>query len=233
MNKDKYTVLGLLLFFLVAAAGISITINSWHGSAEYAHVPTGESRDPAAIREVFNQTDTSGLRAIRVDKDELQGTKITKTHDSIGVELNHFLVQTPSGKKTFACVNYDKVALTFEAVGMAVSGEPSTMTVEGDCTPTKDYSQITPIWIPMSKVVSGKAKDMSLDYLGYNPIHLKFQNIDLDWPEQWTLTQVRFFMSSQPNSVVSFDLRGPQKKNNQMLTFSWPLDTEIKDTDTN
>ena len=118
------------------------------------------SRDPAAIGRIYDYSKLNGEELRTAVKQRLlAGFEVDKRADEQGVSLGHFVFIDSNGDKKFACQEYNKIALTFLADGMAAAGEQPTMQVEGACEFSGEVSKINPLWIPVAKILNEKPAD--------------------------------------------------------------------------
>jgi hypothetical protein len=148
------------------------------------------SRDPAAIRQVYDITHLHGSSLDKAMKERmLLGLETFKDDQGFGIGLGHFAFSLDSGEKVLGCRAYEKVILHFEAEGVAVNGEKPTMTVTGKCNYSSDLTKIDPLWIPIAKIFGERPSDG--DFSDYDrPVHITFNNMADEWPRKWVLTSM-------------------------------------------
>ena len=140
--------------------------------------PANKARDPAAIQRVFDFSRLEGNALNFALKQRLvSGAKVLKGEGGIGIALGHFVVRSDDGQKEFACQRYSKVVLFFEGVGMAVSGESPKMEVEGNCEISADINSISPLWIPVARILGEKVADQEFDFRDEHPVKVSFSNV--------------------------------------------------------
>jgi hypothetical protein len=195
---------GLGLFFVTAIVGTLMSRISWDG-AKYSVAVTEpadpvSARDPAAIRKNFDFSQLEGGALYNASKQRLlTGSKMVFSKEEIGIGLGHFVVSDRTGKKSFACTQYDKIQLTFEADGFAVNGERPHLEIMGDCVISQDINEIEPMWVPVAKILSEKPADGELAYHEGHKVNLKFVNVIDVWPKKWVLQSARIFSSNDRN----------------------------------
>jgi len=112
--------------------------------------------------------------------------------------------------------------LTFEAEGMASSGERPSMTVEGPCRTGSDITRIEPIWIPVSKIVSEKASDMDLTFPDNDGVTFKFQDMTGEWPRRWHLTKLRVYNDAETNRSIELSNDALRAIGSKPVVLAWP-----------
>jgi hypothetical protein len=150
------------------------------------------SRDPAAVRQVYDFSSLTGTDLTSAMKKRiLTGATVVRNQQSLGVELGHFAMAKLTGEKTLACQEFEKVVLRFEAEGVATNGERPVMEVEGACEYSSDMTKINPIFIPVDKIMAEKPGDGEIQYREGHPVTLRFKGMTEEWPTRWLLTSVR------------------------------------------
>lgn len=204
-------------FFIFFGIGFLISSRSQQFQAEPSYaVIQSSGRDPAAIRKVYDFSALEGSALNYAAKQRiLDGVKVVREEQDIGIELGHFVIKGSDGEKTFACQKYSKVVLSFEGEGVAVSGELPKMEVEGGCEISSDINRIAAVWIPVSRILGEPVVDGEFDFREGRPSKLKFANVTDQWPRLWQLKSVRLIDPSGENSEVaipSSELRDILKK---------------------
>lgn len=160
------------------------------------------NRDPAAIRQVYDFTHLRGSSLDYAIKERLlQGMQISKTDQSIGLQLGHFIFQTADGENALGCQKFSKVILTFQAEGAAVNGIRPTMEAEGPCAYSQNSMNISALNIPVAKILNEPTGDGEIEYPD-EKISLKFANITDSWPRKWVLIGVRLANSVDAQTIT-------------------------------
>jgi len=150
------------------------------------------SRDPAAIKKVYDFSHLEGSALVFATKQRLlEGAKIIPGNQDIEVDLGHFVLRGTDGQKEFACQRFSKVIMNFEGEGLAIGGELPQMEVEGVCEISKDINTMAAIWIPTSRILGETVADGEFDYREGHPTKLKFANVSEQWPKLWRLKSVQ------------------------------------------
>ncbi len=145
------------------------------------------TRDPAAIRQVYDFTHLSGSNLEGAVKERLvSGLEIYKDEQGLGIGLGHFAFSLNSGEKVLGCRAYKKITFEFEAEGVAVNGEKPTMKLEGQCQYSSDLTKINPVWIPSARIFGERPGDDGFDEYE-RPAQVNFKNVADYWPRQWVL----------------------------------------------
>ena len=150
------------------------------------------NRDPAAINKVYDFSNLQGSALMYATKQRLlEGAKIIKDQNDIGVELGHFVIKGENGEKEFACQRFSRVIMGFEGEGTASSGELPQMEVEGQCEISADINSMAAVWIPVARILGEQVSDGEFDYREGRPSKLKFANVSEKWPTVWKLKSVQ------------------------------------------
>ncbi|MBX2988257.1 MAG: hypothetical protein KF802_10195 [Bdellovibrionaceae bacterium] len=165
------------------------------------------ARDPAAIRQVY---DFSHLRGSALDvamKERLiAGIEVDRQTDRVGLGMGHFAFVNASGEKTLGCREFGKVAMRFEAEGMVVNGERPAMEVEGACEFSDDLARVSPLYIPVARILGEKPADGEFQFRDGKEITVRFANLSDEWPRKWVLVSVRMMGSRAHFNIDRNDL---------------------------
>lgn len=185
---------GSVFFFalIFAAFGWWVSWSSKESPDFYVDSGFSGSRDPAAIRRSYDFSELDGVALSQATKQRLvAGARLLKESAQTGIELGHFVVRGQSGQKTFACHKYSRVLLEFEGDGVAVAGEKPQMEVEGACEISADINRISPLWVPISKILGEPVAEGEFDFRDPHPIKVRFSHVSDEWPSTWILQSVR------------------------------------------
>jgi hypothetical protein len=187
----------LFLFSFGVGYGVMLHTSEWEPI----------NRDPAAVRQVSDFSNLSGTDlSDAMKKRILLGSAVVREKQSLGIELGHFAMAKITGEKTLACQEFQKVTLRFEAEGVATNGERPVMEVEGACEFSLDMTKISPILIPVDKVLAEKPSDGEIQYREGRPVTLRFRGVMEEWPTRWLLTSVRLSNSGeQKEFLIDFE----------------------------
>lgn len=191
--SQSFRISALLMFFI----GVGWWV-SW-SSKEFPdqYVDRSNSRDPAAIRKSYDFSNLDGVALTQATKQRLlAGAGLIKEKSQVGVELGHFVVRDDNGGKTFACNKYSEVILQFEGDGMAVAGEKPSMQVQGGCEISADINRISPLWIPVAKILGEPVGEGEFDFRDEHHIKVRFTNVSDQWPGAWILKGVKLQAAS-------------------------------------
>ncbi|MGZ3803201.1 MAG: hypothetical protein ACXVB4_03250 [Pseudobdellovibrionaceae bacterium] len=189
--------LGMAFLFFIFSFGV--------GYGVILHTSEWEpvSRDPAAIRQVYDFSNLSGMSLTNAMKKRLlSGSTVIRKNQSLGVELGHFAMANIAGEKTLACQEFQKVSLRFEAEGVAIGGERPVMEVEGACEFSEDMTKINPILIPVDRVLAEKPADGEFQYREGTPVTIRVHGLSAEWPTRWILTSVRLSSSADQKELL-------------------------------
>lgn len=184
MNRHWFNVSGLFLLCFMTGYSVIYFTSSDNSIA----------RDPAAIGKIYDFSHLNGEELNTAIKRRLiSGLQVQKTQGDQEISLGHFAFIDQTGHKKFACEEFDKVAMVFQAEGVSVSGEPPQMEIEGDCRSSQDVGKIDPVWVPVSKILAEKSVDGELEFKDNRLVTLRFNHLPEEWPKTWVLKSVRLF----------------------------------------
>lgn len=216
------SVMYIAVFFVCFIFGILIVSTSTRFT-ETSRMATTTSRDPAAIKKVYDFSNLDGSALDQASKQRLiSGVKLIDEKKDIGVELGHFVLRGADGQKTFACQMYSKIVLVFEGDGMASSGEKPAMEVEGTCEISADINSIAPLWIPVARILGEPVAEGDFDYRDGRPARIHFSNVREEWPRVWRLKTVKLSNTNQQGGEVTIEDQELRQYNSRPLivTFS-------------
>lgn len=197
---------GFGVFFIF---GILIAQNSRHYTREQVAAGAKIARDPAAIRKVYDFSNLDGNALSNASKQRIiSGFEARRNGDNIGISLGHFVVKGPNGEKQFACRKYNRVLLSFEGEGMAVGGEKPAMQIEGACQEAEDINQISPLNVPVARILDQPVGDAEFDFREGEPVRVRFSNVADQWPTTWALVSVKLMNdASEEVSIERQEIR--------------------------
>ncbi len=170
------------------------------------HFNTGTTyidRDPAAVRTGFDFSNLSGDKLQDAVKQRLvTGFELKKSSEGSGFSLGHFVFVDQNGMKKYACEEFSKVSLVFEAEGVSVSGEKPSMEVEGSCEYSKDMAKINPLWLPIAKITGERPADGEFQFNEGSGTVVRFANLPDYWPKTWLLKTVRMRNLNNSDLVI-------------------------------
>ena len=183
-------------------AGFKAACDSWNGTVIVRQDYGGNRRGPAAIRRVFDFSRLEG-GALRLASQRrlVSDARVILADANVGVELGHFVTRGADGSRLFACEYFDRLEIQFEGEGVAESGEKATMKVDAPCLMGQDLNRISPIWIPVARILSQKPADMDLSFA--DNVKFRFENIPSSWPKTWIMTSVTIFNSQEGGREIT------------------------------
>lgn len=185
-------VFGLFILFFAVGYGYL------RSTTELAQI----NRDPAAVRSNFDFSHLSGQNLQDAAKQRLlAGFELKKTPEGTGIGFGHFVFQDAKGEKKLACQEFGKISMTFIAEGVSVSGDRPIMELEGRCEFSADMSKISPLYIPVAKILNEKAGDGEFRFNEGRVVTVKFVNLSDEWPHTWLLKSMKL-SSEKSNAAV-------------------------------
>jgi hypothetical protein len=127
-----------------------------------------------------------------------------------------------NNQKDFACGYYDKVTLTFEAEGVAVSGEKPTLTVQTGCGVGANINAMSPIHIPLNKLMAEKPGNSEYKFFDeQTPISITSSNPPPDWPKTWVLSEVKLSNTQNSSRVLHLTRDDLRQENSKPILMKW------------
>lgn len=196
-----------------------------------------QTRDPAAIKKSYDFSNLEGGDLNRATKERIMAaaTVIEEQTDDgpqVGLQLGHFVVKAPNGEKQFACDRYSTMQLTFYGDGAIQNGELPKMEIEGGCFIGADTNTISPLMIPIAKIMGEPVAETEFQFFTSNAnsptgtnlksnlnknsnytnnnsnnktnndVHVRFYNVADSWPRLWSLKSIRMFNKENPSQEV-------------------------------
>ena len=123
-------------------------------------------RDPASIDGKIFQIST--LSSEQIKNHLTQKIKIRTTID--GKKTIQF-----NGFSASLCKTYPELEMEFQAEGVAVAGEPTTMKVSAPCQPGQDPVDMAAIQLPIEQILKEKPRNASYSFDGFTA-KIEFKN---------------------------------------------------------
>lgn len=191
--EKVYKALGLFAICFLCAYAFMLHTAEW----------TPSSRDPAAVRQIYDFSNLSGDDLQSAIKNRLlKGATVVRENQSLGIQLGHFALASATGEKTMACREFEKVTMRFEADGVAINGDRPVMEIEGPCEISGDINTISPLFIPVDKVLAEKSNDGVMEFNEGQSISLKFHGMPEQWPKRWLLTSVKLSSQTEQKQIL-------------------------------
>jgi hypothetical protein len=172
-----------------------------------SHFFVNRNRTPAAIEEqnLFNMFDKGDALHTALRKDIVTSIQIAKAEKNFQINVRNFLVKTPENQHL--CEYFNSYTLTFEAEGMATSGERPTMVIHTPCELSAKTNIPVPVVVPVEDIFKLKPDDTDVSFEASPKASFSFRNVDDMWPEHWVLSKVQFSHSDFSSREVIIERR--------------------------
>ena len=183
-----------------------------------------KGRNPATIGKAYDFRALQGDTLNQAAKQRiLGGLDIQKDLQSNSIQLGNFVLLNDQNQKDFVCGLYNHVTLSFEAEGVAVSGEKPTLIIDAPCTVGGDINNLAPIKIPYQqiKAQNPQSHDMSMEQDGGGLIHIQSDNNSDSWPNQWSLTEINLTQDSVPSRILNINQQDIKGFTNKPVLMNW------------
>lgn len=213
--------LSYLFVFLIGCGWGHVTLSqSWDGRV-FFKAEKGP-RKPAAFDQAMDLTKLEGYRLEMAQKKQLIAVhKVEARGKEISIQFGNFVYQPREGQTSFVCDEYDEIKLLFAAEGMAVSGSKPLMQITSKCLIDGDRTYLSPIYIPVNKILSTRATDQSFDYYTKYNAEIKFSNVSMVWPQSWSLEEVKIYNSHTLDAGITIDKTEILEINIQPIVINW------------
>lgn len=151
-------------------------------------------RDPASINKNFDFSALADDELEEAIKERLiGGLRVIKTSSAhVGLQFGHFYLANKDGVKSRVCDEFTKIKITFEAEGVALSGERPSMEVFGECQSESNSVMINPLMIPVKEFMAKAPFEGDFQDRQNSNVALRFFHTPDDWPLFWVLREVNF-----------------------------------------
>lgn len=187
------------------------------------YVYMGSDRVPAAIDRSLNFTHLDG-RDLRVTSERrlAQAARLMLGPGGLELELGNYALKKEDGEAAFSCQVYDRIEVVFRAVGVAESGRIPSMTVEGACRLSLDYSRIQPLWVPLAEIFQEPHGDGEFTFMGGDePVTVRFEGVGSFWPQEWEVESFRHFKSGLYHQGIVVSSEALHRYRAQPLKVDW------------
>ncbi|MES2769081.1 MAG: hypothetical protein V4596_08040 [Bdellovibrionota bacterium] len=199
-------------FFLVG-----LCLLSWCASRLFIH-----NRSPAAVenQNLFNFFDKGDALQTALHKDIVTSIQVAKAERNFQINVRNFLVKNEQNSQRL-CEYFDSYTLTFEAEGMASSGERPTMVITSPCELSAKTNLPVPITIPVEDIYKLTPDDTDISFEVNPKASFSFRNVSEMWPGYWVLSKVQFSHSNHSSREVIIDRREIYTLSKIPVTMSW------------
>ena len=166
-----------------------------------------DDRFPAAFRGGvdLNKVTQQPLKVSFKDQ-FLEGAVIAKSSAMTELQFNQFMEKDSQGKNSLSCLVYDKVKITFEADGMAVSGQKPQFEVETPCSFNgENLAKMNAIKIPVNLLTKETAESGEFAYDSTPGTIYRLKFALGEWPKSWFMKSVSFVSESGKQEVFYTD----------------------------
>jgi hypothetical protein len=224
-KKKKWSWSSFLLGALVAALATFIIHETKKEVMAWRTTTTvSRGRNPASIGKAYDFSGLQGNLLNQAAKQRLlDGLNIHKDLQSNSIQLGNFVLLNEQNQKDFVCGLYNHVTLSFEAEGVAVSGEKPSLIIDAPCTVGGDIDSLAPIKIPYQKIKAQnpQSHDISLQQEDGAFIHIQSGNNSDSWPNQWSLTQINLTQDGSPSRILNINQQDIKGRINKPVLMNW------------
>lgn len=190
---------------------------TWAASHFYSNM----SRQPASVenQNLFDFMDKGNSLQMALHKDIVSSIQIAKAEKNFQINVRNFLVKNQDNQHL--CEYFNSYTLTFEAEGMASSGERPTMVVTTPCEVSAKTNLPVPVVVPVEDIFKLKPTDTDVSFEVNPKAAFSFRNVSDMWPEYWVLSKVQFSHTDYSNREVIIDRREIYKLSTVPATMAW------------
>jgi hypothetical protein len=196
---------------------VGLCLLSWSASRLFI-----QTRSPAAVenQNLFNMFDKGDALQTALHKDIVTSIQVAKAEKNFHINVRNFLVKNENSNEHL-CDYFNSYTLTFEAEGMASSGERPTMVVTAPCELSAKTNMPIPVVIPVEDIFKLTPDDTDISFEVNPKASFSFRNVSEMWPEYWVLSRVQFSHSAHSSREVIIDRREIYSLSKIPVTMSW------------
>ncbi len=193
--KNYYRSKKYFLFF------IGLGLASWAISLIFS----GATRNPAAVQSenFFSFFNREASLETALHKDIVGSIQVAKLEKSFQINVRNFLVKNLNNMHL--CEYYDSYTLTFEAEGIASSGQRPTMIVTSPCRVSAKTKLPIPVIVPVEDIFKLRPTDTDISFEINPSATFSFRNVMDVWPSHWVLSKIKFEHSEFSDRQVFID----------------------------
>jgi hypothetical protein len=187
-----------------------------------SHFFINADRSPAAIEDkgLFSFFNRGDSLEIALHKDIISGIQIAKNEKSFQINVRNFLVKNAENE-THLCEYFDSYTLTFEAEGIATSGERPTMVIKSPCELSAKTKLPVPVVVPVEDIFKLKPNDTDVSFEVNPKATFSFRNVSDMWPGYWVLSKVQFTNSDFSNREITIDRKEIYNLSKTPVIMAW------------
>lgn len=196
---------------------VGLCLLSWFASRLFI-----QTRSPAAVenQNLFNMFDKGDALQTALHKDIVTSIQVARAEKNFHINVRNFLVKSENNNEHL-CDYFNSYTLTFEAEGMASSGERPTMVVTAPCELSAKTNMPIPVVIPVEDIFKLTPDDTDISFEVNPKASFSFRNVSEMWPEYWVLSRVQFSHSGHSSREVIIDRREIYSLSKIPVTMSW------------
>lgn len=184
--------------------------------AYYIHIRTDQNlRSPSAIpgdlldaKQFVSDVFSEDYRSIF-----LKEIKVLEEKQRLGIQLP---LKSVSGISL--CKQFDNITLSFQAEGVAYSGEVPILKVKSQCL---DMDNDQTVWLPIQKILKEQGSDnLQLSFYENTPISIEISTFFNKWPKHWVLVGVHFENTTNKKTLI-YDQRTILRSLEYPISMHW------------
>ena len=133
---------------------------------------------------------SEGSLRLAATKRVLSESIMSESLEEIHLELAHFQLNIDGRSGRSACDYFGEVQVTFEAQGIAVSGEKPKMQLELPCLVGANDGYLRVVTLPKNEIVELELEEPTDSKLFDDELVMRFQDVIDFWPKYWQLKQI-------------------------------------------
>lgn len=179
-------------------------------------------REPASIEQknLFSLFQTQNALGVALEKRVVESINVAKNERLYQINIRNFVLKD-TAESLHLCEYFNTYTLTFEAEGIASSGERPTMTVSSPCELSAKTNLPIPIMIPVDDIHKLAPNDTDISFQINPKANFSFRNISDNWPEYWVLAKVEFNSKDFSSRDLIIKKRDLYNISQKPITMNW------------
>lgn len=182
----------------------------------------GPTRDPAAVQnqDFFEMFKPESTLHSALNKEIVSSLKVAKAQREFQIQVRNFLVKESASGESL-CGYFNEYKLTFEAEGIASSGERPTLEITSPCVISDRTKLPVPVRIPIDDIFKLKPVDTDISFKVSENTTFSFKNIYDTWPEYWVLSKIEFDHTNSVGKKVIIERKEIFELSQKPIVMDW------------
>ncbi len=180
------------------------------------------NRDPASIpkNDFFQMFKPEKPIQSALHKEIVSSLLVAKNQKEFQIQVRNFLVKENDINQPL-CNYFNEYTMTFEAEGIASSGERPTLTITSPCLVSERTKLPYPVRIPVEDIFKLKPADTDISFQVNENALFSFKNIYDAWPEYWVLSKIEFDHTNTVGRKITIERKEIFELSQKPIVMEW------------